>query len=44
MKKDYLHAEVDVIRFANADLIVTSTPIGEGDEEVRDSVGNKDFS
>lgn len=33
MKREYSEAEIDVIRFPEKDVICTSTPIGEGDED-----------
>jgi hypothetical protein len=40
MKRYYLDPEVEVIRFSEADIIITSTPIGEGDDDVPDGVGS----
>lgn len=32
MKKDYMDPELDIVLFAEADIIATSTQIGEGDD------------
>jgi len=33
MKKEYCEPEIEIIRFQDNDVIATSIPIGEGDED-----------
>ena len=41
--KRYMNPELDVILFSERDVIATSTPIGEGDDDFAIGDENKDF-
>ena len=41
--KKYLNPEIDVILVSERDVIATSTPIGEGDDDFAIGDENKDF-
>ena len=41
--KKYLNPEIDVILFSERDVIATSTPIGEEDDDFAIGDENKDF-
>ena len=33
MKREYREPEIEIIRLEETDIIITSTPIGEGDDD-----------